>query len=52
MEEIYQLSDRVSVLRDGAYVGTLERTELSANKLVSMMVGRDLSSLLKKSTGK
>ncbi|MCO5151880.1 MULTISPECIES: sugar ABC transporter ATP-binding protein [unclassified Shinella] len=48
MEEIYQLSDRVSVLRDGAYVGTLERAGLSANTLVSMMVGRDLSSFYKK----
>ena len=48
MEEVYQLSDRVSVLRDGAYVGTLERAELSASRLVSMMVGRDLSSFYKK----
>ncbi|TKA97995.1 sugar ABC transporter ATP-binding protein [Cereibacter changlensis] len=48
MEEIYRLSDRCSVLRDGAYVGTLERDELSAAKLVSMMVGRDLSTFYKK----
>ncbi|AXV16794.1 D-xylose ABC transporter ATP-binding protein [Neorhizobium sp. SOG26] len=48
MEEIYQLADRVSVLRDSAYVGTLERSDLSAAKLVSMMVGRDLSSFYKK----
>lgn len=48
MEEIYQLADRVSVLRDSAYVGTLGREELSAAKLVSMMVGRDLSSFYKK----
>jgi ribose transport system ATP-binding protein len=48
MEEIYQLADRVSVLRDSAFVGTLERQDLSAAKLVSMMVGRDLSSFYKK----
>ncbi|AGB75018.1 MULTISPECIES: sugar ABC transporter ATP-binding protein [Rhizobium] len=48
MEEIYALADRVSVLRDSAYVGTLERSELSAERLVSMMVGRDLSSFYKK----
>ncbi|WEJ57255.1 sugar ABC transporter ATP-binding protein [Devosia sp. FJ2-5-3] len=48
MEEIYQLADRVSVLRDSAYVGTLDRSELSASRLVSMMVGRDLSSFYKK----
>lgn len=48
MEEIYQLSDRVSVLRDSAFVGTLTRDELSAERLVSMMVGRDISSFYKK----
>jgi len=48
MEEVYQLADRVSVLRDGGYVGTLDRTELDAPRLVSMMVGRDISSFYKK----
>lgn len=48
MEEIYRLADRCSVLRDGTYVGTLEREELSASRLVSMMVGRDLSSFYRK----
>jgi ribose transport system ATP-binding protein len=48
MAEIYELSDRVSVLRDGGYVGTLERTELTADRLVSMMVGRDISGFYRK----
>ncbi|RQZ05333.1 sugar ABC transporter ATP-binding protein [Burkholderia sp. Bp9031] len=48
MAEIYELSDRVSVLRDGTYVGTLERDALSADSLVQMMVGRDLSGFYKK----
>lgn len=48
MAEIYELSDRVSVLRDGAYVGTLERDALSAERLVGMMVGRDISGFYKK----
>lgn len=48
MAEIYELSDRVSVLRDGTYVGTLDRAELSAEALVQMMVGRDLSGFYKK----
>jgi ribose transport system ATP-binding protein len=43
MAEIYELSDRVSVLRDGGHVGTLDREGLSAEALVKMMVGRDLS---------
>jgi ribose transport system ATP-binding protein len=48
MAEVYELSDRCSVLRDGSYVGTLVRSELSAEKLVKMMVGRDLSKFYKK----
>ena len=48
MAEVYELADRCSVLRDGSYVGTLARDELSAEKLVKMMVGRDLSKFYKK----
>ena len=48
MGEVYELADRVSVLRDGSFVGTLTRDELSAESLVKMMVGRDLSSFYKK----
>ncbi|MDJ1159163.1 sugar ABC transporter ATP-binding protein [Chelatococcus sp. SYSU_G07232] len=48
MAEIYELADRVSVLRDGTHVGSLDRAELSAEKLVRMMVGRDLSTFYKK----
>ncbi|CAG9204215.1 ribose ABC transporter ATP binding subunit [Paraburkholderia tropica] len=48
MAEIYELSDRVSVLRDGSYVGTLMRDALSAESLVGMMVGRDISGFYKK----
>ncbi len=48
MAEVYELADRVSVLRDGGYVGTLTRDELSAEALVKMMVGRDLASFYTK----
>ncbi len=48
MEEVYQLADRVSVLRDSGFVGTLDRADLNASRLVSMMVGRDLSAFYKK----
>lgn len=40
MEEVYALADRISVLRDGAYIGSLTRDEISADRLVQMMVGR------------
>ncbi|MCU5772555.1 sugar ABC transporter ATP-binding protein [Erwiniaceae bacterium BAC15a-03b] len=48
MAEVYQLSDRVSVLRDGQYVGSLTRDNLNASELVRMMVGRPLSDLFNK----
>ncbi|SEB22165.1 sugar ABC transporter ATP-binding protein [Variovorax sp. YR216] len=48
MDEIDELADEVTVLRDGTYVGTLERAELSRDKLVKMMVGRDLSGFYRK----
>lgn len=48
MAEIYELADRVSVLRDGQYVGSLEKAEIDATTLVQMMVGRPLTDLFHK----
>lgn len=45
LREIFDLSDRVTVLRDGKLVGTSETSELDESKLVGMMVGRDISQL-------
>jgi ribose transport system ATP-binding protein len=43
MEEVLELSDRVTVLRDGRYVGDINRKEATHDKIVAMMVGRELS---------
>jgi ribose transport system ATP-binding protein len=43
MEEVLALSDRITILRDGRYVGDLERAQATHEKIVSMMVGRELS---------
>ena len=48
MAEVYELAGRVSVLRDGGYVGTLSGDEIRPENIVRMMVGRDLSSFYKK----
>ncbi len=40
MEEIFRLCDRMSVLRDGHYVGTLERRNATNDNLIQMMIGR------------
>jgi len=51
MAEIDELADRVTVLRDGCYVGTLARDALTQAALVKMMVGRDLSGFYTKTHG-
>jgi len=40
MEEIFDLCDRVTVLRDGKKVGTVKTSETSRDDLVTMMIGR------------
>src|SRR5262245_25614747 len=40
--EVTELADRVVVLRDGANAGTLDREELNHDRIVQMMVGREL----------
>jgi len=45
MEEVWQLADRVTVLRDGSYVGTGAMGELSPEDVVRMMVGRAMGDL-------
>src|SRR5262249_17029145 len=42
MAEVYELADRLSVFRDGSYVGELTRSEFSADTVMEMMVGRKL----------
>ncbi len=45
MAEVYDLSDRITVLRDGQYVDTLERANFSDEAVVQRMVGRSLGDL-------
>jgi ribose transport system ATP-binding protein len=42
MEEIARVADRITVLRDGAYVGSAPASELPVPKLVEWMVGREM----------
>lgn len=43
MEELFALSNRTTVLRDGTYVGTIETKDATFNDLIKMMVGRDMT---------
>jgi ribose transport system ATP-binding protein len=45
LEEVFRIAQQVTVLRDGKLVGTLPTTEATEDRLVRMMVGRDLSRL-------
>lgn len=42
MEEIFKICDRITVLRDGEYVGTEKIKETTFDEIVRMMVGREL----------
>jgi ribose transport system ATP-binding protein len=43
MEELRQIANRVTVLRDGQYVGTRRMEEVSDDDIIAMMVGREIS---------
>lgn len=42
LEELFEIADRVTVLRDGVYVGTENIEDVKRQKLIAMMAGREL----------
>ena len=48
MAEIFSICDRVSVYRDGQYIGTGTTTELDEGQLIKMMVGREITDVYPK----
>jgi rhamnose transport system ATP-binding protein len=50
LEEIFTVSDRITVLRDGATVATAARAEMTRAELIRLMVGRELSAVFPKRT--
>lgn len=45
MDEILRISDEVTIMRDGEYVGTWNSKELTTDTIITKMVGRELSNL-------
>jgi rhamnose transport system ATP-binding protein len=45
MEDMYRLADRVTVLRDGQYIGTWGVKEIAREKLIVAMVGREITQM-------
>jgi len=43
LNELFSITDRITVMRDGKYVDTKETKTTSINELIKMMVGRDLT---------
>jgi ribose transport system ATP-binding protein/inositol transport system ATP-binding protein len=48
LDEIFEISDRVTVLRDGEYVGTEPTSKLDRDSVIAMMVGRKLSDVYRR----
>ena len=43
LDELFSIADRMTVLRDGKLIGTAPASEMNRKKLISMMVGREIS---------
>lgn len=48
MSELSEISDRITVMRDGQYIGTVDTATTERTELISMMVGRELSNFYTK----
>jgi ribose transport system ATP-binding protein len=44
MEEVFEVGDRATVLRDGKFIGTHQINEVTSDDLITMIVGRELTS--------
>lgn len=52
LEEIFELSDNITVLKDGMYVDTIPTDQIDKHHLVNLMVGRELNDLFPKRNSK
>lgn len=52
LDEIFRISDRITVLKDGRYVDTVETSSTDAGQLVNLMIGRDLKTYFPERTSK
>lgn len=48
LEELFEIADRVTVLRDGQYVGTRDMAQVKTEDLIQMMVGRQVDEMFPK----
>jgi rhamnose transport system ATP-binding protein len=48
LEDMYRLADRVTVFRDARYIGTWDMADITTEKLITAMVGREITQLFPK----
>jgi inositol transport system ATP-binding protein len=48
MDEVFQIGDEITVLRDGKHVATVPATQTNKGRLITMMVGRELTEMFPK----
>ena len=48
LEEIFEIADRVTILRDGAYIGTFPVSEITREELIKKMVGREVAAFVQR----
>jgi D-xylose transport system ATP-binding protein len=49
LDEVFEMSDRITVLRDGKTVGTQPASELTKDQVIAQMVGREVGDIFPKS---
>jgi inositol transport system ATP-binding protein len=52
MDEVFAISDEITIFRDGAWVSTELSKDMTRDSLISLMVGRELTTLFPKSEAK
>lgn len=50
LEEVFEISDRITVLRDGEFISTLDRDKTTVTEVIEKMVGRTLAALYERTS--
>lgn len=52
LKEVFQIADRITVLKDGKLVSTCDTANVTSEKLINMMVGRDVKAVRRRAVGR
>jgi len=51
INEVFRIADRITVLKDGEYMGTVKREDTKQDTIINMMVGRDIKEMYPTKSG-